>query len=210
MKVLLVLYSMAKRFANTITYGTYQFSFSIPTKEIWLGKIITNDNHLSSKKKINTLQIAYVSSRQTTLFDKREWWLSSEMHTNESHWWMNYLPKLFMQIWPVDLSPPLSLEQLADKNKDNRKKKISLSQMNSFLYHAMISSISSQLDCLHQNVLNVKNHFLQTNYLFVQHSIVVIILIVFVVIIVIDYFYQVMNIIFMDKIKFSVDKIINN
>jgi hypothetical protein len=108
-----------------------------------------------------------------------------------------------MQIWPVDLSPPsLSLEQLADKNKDNRRrrrrKKISLSQMNSLL------------DYLHQNVRNVKNHLLQTNYLFVQHSIVVIIPIVFVVIIVIDYFYQVMNIIFMDKIKYFVDKIINN
>ncbi len=70
--------------------------------------------------------------------------------------------------------------------------------------------MNSLLDYLHQNVRNVKNHLLQTNYLFVQHSIVVIILIVFVVIIVIDYFYQVMNIIFMDKIKYFVDKIINN
>ncbi len=91
------------------------------------------------------------------------------------------------------------------------RKEISLSQINSFffLYHAMIF-LFVRLDCLHQNVLNVKNYFLKTNYLFVQPSIVVIILIVFVVIIVIVYLHQVMNIIFMDKIKFYADKIFNN
>jgi hypothetical protein len=54
-----------------IIYGTYQFVLYYTDKRILLEKIITNDNHLSSKK-INTLQIAYVSSRQTTLFDKSE------------------------------------------------------------------------------------------------------------------------------------------
>jgi hypothetical protein len=66
------------------------------------------------------------------------------------------------------------------------------------------------LDYLHPNVLNVKNHFLKTNYLFVQLSIVGIIQIVFVVIIVIGYLHQAMNIIYMEKIKYSVDKIFNN
>ena len=48
------------------------------------------------------------------------------------------------------------------------------------------------------------------NSLFEQLSIVVIIQIVFVVIIVIVYLCQAMNIIYMDKIKFYVDKIFNN
>jgi hypothetical protein len=71
MKVQHVLYLMEKLFANMIIYGTYQFVLYYTDKRILLEKIITNDNHLSSKK-INTLQIAYVSSRQTTLFDKSE------------------------------------------------------------------------------------------------------------------------------------------
>jgi hypothetical protein len=122
--------------------------------------------------------------------------------------------ELFTKAFHADLtglSPHFHLNSLQIRIKTIHIEEISLSRINSlsFFYHAMISS-SFQLDCLHQNVLNVKNHFLKTNYLFVQLSIVVIIQIVFVVIIVIGYLHQAMNIIYMEKIKYSVDKIFNN
>ncbi len=65
-----------KNFLQIWLYTVRINSFLYTDKRVLLEKIITNDNHLSSKK-INTLQIAYVSSRQTTLFDKNGRWLFS-------------------------------------------------------------------------------------------------------------------------------------
>ena len=89
---------------------------------------------------------------------------------------------------------------------------ISLSRINSIDKHAIILFFLSffSLDCLYRNVPNVINHFPKMIYLFVQHFIDDFIRIVFGVIIVIGYLHQVMNIIFIDKMKSYVDNIFNN
>ena len=179
---------MAKHFANLITHGRSSSLFLLPPRSIKafdLKKlsqtIIIAAAAVVAERKINTLQIAYVSSRQTTLFDKRERERDSREERLEAKCiqmrvideWIIYLGfpcrfdrTDFFSLWHFHLNS-LQIRRKTIHIKRERKRKISLSRINSSSLFSLsrndFSSVFIPLDCLHRNVPSVKNRFPKMN-----------------------------------------------